>query len=308
MVNTIHKTGDIYILADSTSTGFMTNSIRNFINLVKFEHTLFALPFALIGFFLASKPETNQLSVALLIKVMACMVFARNAAMGFNRYLDRTFDAANPRTSRREIPAGVISPKRALIFVIVNSVLFFVVCRLINDLCFYLSAVALLVILGYSYTKRITPLCHFVLSTGLALAPIGAYIAVTGEFAVAPILFSVIVFFWVSGFDIIYACQDIEFDRKYKLKSIPEMLGVKRALQLSALVHFIVVVFVIIAGIVIGTGLIYWTGAAIFIGLLIFQHAIVKPTDLSRVNLSFFTTNGIASLVYAVFVIASLYI
>jgi 4-hydroxybenzoate polyprenyltransferase len=285
----------------------MKNSIRNFISLVKFEHTLFALPFALIGFFLASRFETNNLSVALLIKVLACMVFARNAAMGFNRYLDRTFDAANPRTTRREIPAGVISPRKALIFVIINSILFIVVCKFINSLCFYLSAVALLVILGYSYTKRITPLCHFVLSTGLALAPIGAFIAVTGEFATAPLLFSLIVFFWVSGFDIIYACQDIEFDRKYKLKSIPELLEVKRALQLSSLVHFIVVVFVIIAGILIGTGLIYWIGAVIFIVLLIFQHAIVKPTDLSRVNLSFFTTNGIASLIYAVFVITSLY-
>lgn len=286
----------------------MKNSILNFINLVKFEHTLFALPFALIGFFLASRAEANQLSVNLLIKVLACMVFARNAAMGFNRYLDRTFDAANPRTTRREIPAGVISPRKALIFVIINSVFFIIVCRLINDLCFYLSPVALAVILGYSYTKKYTALCHFILSTGLSLAPIGAYLAVTGKFALEPILISVIVFFWVSGFDIIYACQDIEFDRKYKLKSIPAMLEVKRALQLSALVHFIVVVFMIIAGIVIGTGLIYWTGASIFIVLLIFQHIIVKPTDLSRVNLSFFTTNGIASLVYAVFVIASLYI
>jgi 4-hydroxybenzoate polyprenyltransferase len=286
----------------------MKNSIRNFISLVKFEHTLFALPFALIGFFLASRLATNNLSVSLLIKVLACMVFARNAAMGFNRYLDRAYDAANPRTSRREIPAGVISPIRALIFVIINSILFIVVCKFINDLCFYLSAVALFVILGYSYTKRITPLCHFVLSTGLALAPIGAYIAVTGEFALAPLLVSFIVFFWVSGFDIIYACQDIQFDRKYKLKSLPAMLEVKGALQLSAFVHLIAIVFVILAGIVIDKGLIYWTGAAIFIGLLIFQHAIVKPTDLSRVNLSFFTTNGVASLVYAVFVIASFYI
>jgi len=285
----------------------MKNSIRNFISLVKFEHTLFALPFALIGFFLATRLGTNQLSFGLLVKVLACMIFARNSAMGFNRYLDRKFDAANPRTSKREIPAGVISPKRALIFVIVNSILFIIVCRLINDLCFYLSVVALFVILGYSYTKRITPLCHFVLSTGLALAPIGAYLAVTGEFALVPILFSMIVFFWVSGFDIIYACQDVEFDRENHLKSIPAMLEVKRALQLSSIVHILTVVFVIYAGILLGTGWIYWTGAAIFTGLIIFQHSIVKPSDLSRVNLSFGTTNGIASIVYAIFVITSLY-
>lgn len=236
------------------------------------------------------------------------MIFARNAAMGFNRYLDRTFDAANPRTAKREIPAGIVSPGIALIFVIVNSILFIVVCRLINDLCFYLSVVALFVILGYSYTKRITPLCHFVLSTGLALAPIGAYLAVTGEFALKPVLFSFIVFFWVSGFDIIYACQDIQFDREHNLKSIPVMFDVKGALILSVIVHLTAIVFVIFAGIVLGTGLLYWIGAAIFVGLLIFQHAIVKPTDLSRVNLSFGTTNGIASILFAIFVIASMYV
>jgi 4-hydroxybenzoate polyprenyltransferase len=285
----------------------MKNSISNFIGLVKFEHTIFALPFALIGFFLATRLGTNQLSFGLLVKVLACMIFARNSAMGFNRYLDRKFDAANPRTSKREIPAGVISPKRALIFVIVNSILFIIVCRLINDLCFYLSVVALFVILGYSYTKRITPLCHFVLSTGLALAPIGAYLAVKGEFALAPILFSMIVFFWVSGFDIIYACQDVQFDREHNLKSIPAMLEVKGALILSAIVHTMTVLFVIFVGVILKSGWFYWIGALVFIGLLVFQHAIVKPNDLSRVNLSFGTTNGIASIIFAVFVIASLY-
>jgi 4-hydroxybenzoate polyprenyltransferase len=285
----------------------MKKNILNFIGLVKFEHTIFALPFALIGFFLASRLTANQLSIGLLIKVLACMIFARNAAMGFNRYLDRNFDAVNPRTAKREIPAGVISPGIALIFVIANCILFIVVCRLINDLCFYLSIVALLVILGYSYTKRITPLCHFVLSSGLALAPIGAYLAVTGKFALEPLLFSFAVFFWVSGFDIIYACQDIQFDREYRLKSVPAMVGVKRALQLSVIVHVLVIIFVICAGIVLNSGWLYWTGASIFTALLIFQHAIVKPTDLSRVNLSFGTTNGIASIIFAIFVIASLY-
>ncbi len=295
-------------LAVSILQNSMKNTIKNFINLVKFEHTLFALPFALIGFFLATRPGTDHLSVILLIKVLACMVFARNAAMGFNRYLDRKFDAANPRTARREIPAGVISPGRALVFVILNSLLFIVVCWFINELCFYLSAVALFVILGYSYTKRITPLSHFVLSTSLALAPIGAYIAVTGKFALEPILISVIVFFWVSGFDIIYACQDINFDREYKLKSIPAIIEVRKALQFSGFVHFLSALFVIAAGIAIGGGWLYWAGAAIFTGLLLFQHLIVKHDDLSRVNLSFFTTNGIASIIYAVFVIASLYL
>jgi 4-hydroxybenzoate polyprenyltransferase len=234
------------------------------------------------------------------------MVFARNSAMGFNRYLDRSFDSANPRTAKREIPAGVIAPTKALIFVIVNALLFISITWLINDVCFYLSPVALLVILSYSYMKRITPLCHFVLSSGLALAPIGAYLAVSGQFAVAPLLFSIIVFFWVSGFDIIYACQDVDFDRAYKLNSIPAVLGVKKALQLSVIVHIITILLVVSGGIVLDSGWLYWTGATVFIGLLIYQHLIIKPNDLSRVNLAFGTTNGIASVIFAIFVIISI--
>ena len=285
----------------------MKNTLRDYSRLVKFEHTLFALPFALIGFFLAIGHDSVGFTLLLLIKVIGCMVFARNAAMGFNRYLDRSFDLANPRTAMREIPAGVVTPTKALIFVILNSILFVLTSWLINPLCFYLSPVALFVILGYSYTKRITPLCHFILSTGLALAPIGAYLAVCGQFAVAPLLFSSVVFFWVSGFDIIYACQDIDFDRVWKLNSIPAMTGIKRALQLSVLVHFIAATFVVLAGIVLSSGLIYWIGAAFFIGLLVYQHAIIGPNNLSRVNLAFGTTNGIASVIFAIFVILSIY-
>lgn len=285
----------------------MKYTLRDYARLVKFEHTIFALPFALIGFFMAVKQEPHVLSFVLLLKVIACMIFARNAAMGFNRYLDRSFDAANPRTAMREIPAGVVLPKKALIFVIVNSLLFVVMSWLINDLCFYLSPVALLVILGYSYTKRITPLCHFILSAGLGLAPIGAYLAVAGQFAIAPLLFSMVVFFWVSGFDIIYASQDVDFDRAYHLNSIPAMTGIKKALQLSVLVHVIASIFVISAGIVLNSGWLYWVGATIFIGLLTYQHLIIKHDDLSRVNLAFGTTNGIASVLFALFVIVSFY-
>lgn len=284
----------------------MKNSLGDYTRLVKFEHTLFALPFALIGFFLAVEQGQGGLSLMLLIKVLGCMVFARNAAMGFNRYLDRTIDAANPRTAMREIPAGVVTPKKALIFVIVNALLFVGMSWLINDLCFFLSPVALLVILGYSYTKRITPLCHFILSAGLALAPIGAYLAVTGEFAITPLLFSMVVFFWASGFDIIYACQDVDFDRSYQLNSIPVMTGIKKALQLSVFVHVIAAAFVITAGMTLRTGWLYWTGAVLFIGLLTYQHLIIKHNDLRRVNLAFGTTNGIASVIFAIFVITSL--
>jgi 4-hydroxybenzoate polyprenyltransferase len=286
----------------------MKKKLIDFARLVKFEHTIFAMPFALIGFFLAVSQTNSIFYIRLLISVIAAMIFARNAAMGFNRYLDRKFDAANPRTANREIPAGVISPERALFFVVLNALLFVFVAWLINDLCFYLSPIALFVILGYSYTKRITPLCHFVLSTGLALAPIGAWLAVTGEFAVVPLLFSAIVFFWVSGFDIIYASQDVDFDRSYKLQSIPAMVGVKSALRISTAAHIFAILFVILAGMLMKTGLLFWIGAAIFIGLIIYQHAIIKHNDLSRVNLAFGTTNGIASIIFASFVIASIYI
>ena len=222
---------------------------KNYLSLVKFSHTIFAMPFALIGFFLglnySSGLFTGQSNLnktigwgsditnfilwrIILIKfvlVILCMIFARSAAMAFNRYLDAQYDAKNPRTAIREIPAGIIKPGNALSFIIVNCVLFIVCTFFINSLCFYLSPVALFVVLFYSYTKRFTAFCHLVLGVGLSLAPIGAYIAVTGVFALLPILFSFTVLFWVSGFDIIYALQDEEFDKANNLKSIPSVLG-----------------------------------------------------------------------------------
>jgi 4-hydroxybenzoate polyprenyltransferase len=192
-------------------------------------------------------------------------------------------------------------------FVIINALLFGLMTFLINPLCFALSPVALFVILGYSYTKRITPLCHFVLSLGLSLAPIGAWLAVTGSFAVAPLLFSGIVFFWVSGFDIIYACQDVEFDHSYRLQSIPVLVGVRKGLNISVALHFLTFIFVILAGLELDADWIFWVGSAIFGGLMVYQHLIVKADDLSRVNLAFGTTNGIAGVIFGLFVILSLY-
>lgn len=238
--------------------------------------------------------------------VILCMVFARSAAMAFNRWLDKHFDALNPRTAIREIPAGIISANRALWFVIFNCVAFVAIAWLINPLCFYLSFVALAVVLGYSYTKRFTPLCHLVLGLGLSLAPIGAYLAVTGGFALLPVLFSLTVIFWVSGFDIIYALQDVEFDKQHRLYSIPAALGKEKALQVSTVLHIISAACVIAAGIYGGFGYWYWLGILVFTGMLFYQHSIVKPNDLSRVNLAFMTANGIASVVFAVFVITDL--
>jgi 4-hydroxybenzoate polyprenyltransferase len=284
-------------------------SIKNYLSLVKFSHTIFAMPFALIGFFLGLQHSTLHIENSGLpfLLVIVCMVSARSAAMAFNRYLDRSFDEKNPRTAIREIPKGIISPNSALRFVILSSFIFVLSTYFINSICFYLSPVALFVILFYSYTKRFTALCHLVLGVGLSLAPIGAYLAVTGVFAVLPILFSFAVVFWVSGFDIIYALQDIDFDQSQELYSIPSALGKIKALRVSELLHVFSAACVIAAGIYGGFHWIYWIGIAVFIGMLIYQHSIVKPNDLSKVNIAFMTANGIASVVFAVFVIADLF-
>lgn len=273
--------------------------MKKYFSLVLFAHTIFAMPFAFIGFFLAISTTEQEFNWIKLLLMVLCMVFARNAAMAYNRYLDKDIDAQNPRTAIRDIPSGKIKPNEALIFTIINSILFIISAFLINKLCFYLSPVALAVVLGYSYTKRFTPLCHIVLGLGLALAPIGAYLVVAGEFALLPIYFSLAILFWVSGFDIIYALQDEEFDRENKLNSIPAWLGKKRALNVSSILHVFAVVFVAIPYVISDLSWFYLAGVLFFALLLIYQHRLVKPNDLSKVDRAFFTTNGIASVVFA---------
>lgn len=287
--------------------------MKNYLSLIKFSHTIFALPFAMVGFFLGTQTMAEGVNLKLLVLVLCCMVLARSAAMAFNRYLDRDIDKLNPRTATREIPAGVINPKSALFFVVTCSVLFILTTWLINPICFFLSPIALAITLGYSYTKRFSGVCHFVLGLGLALAPIGAFLAVTGKFEIIPLLYSGVVLFWVAGFDIIYALQDEEFDRENGLFSIPVYLGKKNALRLSEFCHLIS------AGLLIGAGVlitqqfphitwVHWLGVSVFIILLIYQHLLVKPNDLSKVNLAFFTTNGIASVIFGVLMILDFYI
>lgn len=285
--------------------------MKSYLSLIKFSHTIFALPFACLGFFLATTQTANASTVdwLLFLKMLGCMVFARSAAMAFNRYIDRDIDAKNPRTAVREIPAGIVTPQNALVFILLNCVLFVLTTYFINPLCFYLSPVALLVVLGYSLTKRFTFLCHFVLGIGLALAPIGAYVAVTGVFddgSHFAILYGLVVLFWVSGFDIIYALQDEEFDRSLNLHSVPSALGKVRALWVSNILHGIAAGLVVVGGVYFEAGPIHWVGASVFIGLLIYQHLLVKPNDLSRVNLAFFTTNGIASIIFGGLAIADM--
>ena len=281
-----------------------TNSraaMLNYMSMVKFGHTLFAMPFALTGFFLGVMHTKEPLSWKLLSLVILCMIFARNAAMAFNRYIDREIDSKNPRTFLREIPAGIVKARSALIFVILNSMLFVLCTWFINPVTFYLSPVALVIVLGYSLSKKFTSLCHFILGIGLALAPIGAFIAVTGKFDWLPLFYSFLVLFWVSGFDMLYALQDEDFDKSMNLRSIVVLLGKRGALRLSAIVHILSAGFIVGIGILAGFGVYYWIGSIIFAGLLAYQHMIVKPEDLSRINLAFFTTNGIASVIFAVF-------
>ena len=286
----------------------MIKTLTKYLSLVKFSHTIFAMPFAMVGFFLALKTSTHSFEWSKLFFVILCMIFARNAAMAFNRYADRDIDQLNPRTKIREIPAGIIKPSNALSFVILNCLLFIASTYFINQLCFFLSPVALLVVLGYSLTKRFTWLCHLVLGVGLSLAPIGAYIAVTNEFNLIPICISLAVLFWVSGFDIIYALQDEEFDKGQNLNSIPVKMGRVGALQFSRILHVCSALSLFSAGYLMQAEWLYWVGYGIFISLLMYQHTLVKPNDLTKVNLAFFTTNGIASVIFATFFLLNYFI
>jgi 4-hydroxybenzoate polyprenyltransferase len=275
--------------------------MKNYLSLIKFSHTIFALPFAVIGYFLAIRTSDAEFDLRLFLLMLICMVTARSAAMAFNRYIDRHIDIQNPRTKNREIPAGIVKADTALYYVILNCIIFVAATYFINTICFYLSPVALFVVLAYSYTKRFTALCHFVLGLGLSLAPIGAYLVITGEFALTPVLFSFAVLTWVSGFDIIYSLQDEEFDKSLALHSIPSLLGKVNALRLSSVLHVFSAVFVIVPGFLEHFSWMYWIGVAIFCGMLIYQHRLVKPNDLSKVNLAFMTTNGIASICFSIF-------
>ncbi len=283
--------------------------IKNYLSFVKFAHSVFAMPFALFGYFLALKINDLSFDWKLLLYVVLAMVFARNAAMGFNRYIDRNIDKDNPRTKNRELPAGVIKARSALAFVIINSLLFVAVTYFINPLAFSLSPVALAVVLGYSYTKRFTALCHLILGLGLSLSPIGAYIAVTGSFnSIIPVLVSLSVLLWTAGFDIIYSLQDDEFDRDKNLHSIPGRLGRKKALQLSRLLHVISALLLLLPAFLMNISILYLSAVFVFVAFLVKQHRLVKVDDLSKVNLAFFTMNGIASVIFGTLAIWSLYI
>ena len=287
----------------------MTGIIARYASLVKFPHTIFAMPFALVGYVYALRTAPGvSFDWLLLVKILLCMVFARNAAMGFNRWADRDTDAENPRTAGREIPRGAVSPKAALWFVIVNAALFVAAAAWINKLAFALSPVALIVLLGYSYTKRFTAWSHVVLGFALSIAPVGAYIAVTGTIALAPVVLAALVMTWVAGFDIIYSQQDAEFDRARGLHSVPVRFSGWKGLSISIALHVVTIYAAVVFGLFTSRGTLYWVGAGIFVAMLILQHCLVTPTRQRNIGIAFGTVNGIASVVYASFTIADLFV
>ena len=288
------------------------NTIQKYARLVKFSHTIFAMPFAMLSFTYAlwSNPSAEQSSawwwLTLLVQVVLCMVFARNVAMGFNRWADRDIDAKNPRTAEREIPAGVIKPRAALIFVIINALLFIVVASTINRLTALLSPVALAVVMAYSLCKRFTSMAHLVLGLALGIAPVGAYIAVTGMFSLEACILSLVVLTWTAGFDIIYALQDADFDRREGLHSIPARFSPRTSLGISIALHVVAVASLVWFASYLPSTVWTWAGVGIFASILTLEHILVTPTRTRHIGIAFGTLNGLASLTLAILLIIGL--
>lgn len=279
--------------------------LRNYLELVRFSHTVFALPFALAAMLTAAE---GLPSVAVIAWILVCMVTARTGAMTFNRIVDARIDALNPRTQSRHIPSGRVSMREAIALWLASSGLFIFAAWNLNPLAFALSPVALLVVCGYSYMKRFTSLCHFVLGLSLGIAPIGAWIAVTGAIETPPLILAAGVLLWVSGFDIIYALLDEEFDRKQGLNSMVTRLGKANALRASFALHILSVAFIALFGVAAGFGGYYFLGTALIAGLIVYEHTLVSPNDVSRVNVAFFNVNGVISVGLLIFVCLELFL
>lgn len=275
----------------------LTTRIRHLLELIRFSHTIFALPFALLSAALAWFQPDSAFRWQDLLGILLCMVFARSAAMAFNRLVDRDVDAANPRTEKRHMPAGLLSAKAVTVFTFVCSAAF-VASTLIflpKRLPIILSVPVLLFLLGYSYAKRFTSLCHYWLSTALMLSPIAAWIAVRDEFALPPTLLAAVVFFWVGGFDIIYACQDTDFDKEKRLHSVPARFGIPGALRIAMVSHMATIVSLVGLWYLTDLGTIFLIGVLLVSGLLIYEHSLVRPDNLAKVNIAFFNVNAVIS-------------
>lgn len=284
------------------------NAISKYAGLVKFSHTIFAMPFALMSFTYAivSAPAPVSDLWIVLLQVVLCMVFARNVAMGFNRWADWRIDAENPRTAGREIPAGKISPKAALWFVAINAIAFIITTITINPLTAWLSPVALAIVMAYSYCKRFTSLAHLVLGLSLGIAPVGAYIAVRGEFALIPCILAFVVMTWCGSFDIIYALQDRDFDRERGLHSIPARFSIRTSLYISIGLHVLTIAALLWYVWLLPHNIWIWIGAALFTAIIILEHVLVTPSRQRNIGIAFGTLNGLASLTLATFVIIGL--
>jgi len=260
---------------------------------IKIQHTVFALPFALMSAFIASNgvPPSDKL-----LWILLAMVGARSSAMSFNRIADVDYDRENPRTKERALPKGKIKKSHYLIFLLIAIAIFIFSCFMLNRLALMLSPVAILIVLFYSYTKRFTVFSHFFLGLSLSLAPIGAWVAIREEISIVSIVLGLAVIFWLAGLDIIYSCQDIEFDKSHELFSFPSRLGIVRSLKLSALFHTIMIPLLLSLIFLENLGLFYVNGVVLIAGLLLYEHSIVKPDDLSRANVAFFNVNGIISI------------
>lgn len=269
-----------------------------FLNMIRFEHTLFALPFAYVGAFLT---EMKIPSAHDLLYITLAMAGARTAAMSLNRIIDRHIDARNPRTAGRALPRGLISVSEVWLYVFLSLCLLFYASYQLSPLAFRLFPVAVLVLLIYSYTKRFSWTCHLFLGAALGLAPLGSWIAISGRVDLAPVLLALGVLFWVAGFDIIYACDDYEFDRKEGLCSIPARFGIKRALAISVFSHVVAPLLFLAAGLILNAGALYLTGVVLAVGILIYQHTLVRPDDLSRAGIAFFNLNGMLSVIMFLF-------
>ncbi|VAX24037.1 Menaquinone via futalosine polyprenyltransferase (MenA homolog) [hydrothermal vent metagenome] len=268
---------------------------------IKIQHTVFALPFAMMSAFIAANGAPGWRALALIV---CAMVFSRSAAMAFNRLADERYDVLNPRTRERALPMGSVSRGQYAFFTIVCCVGFIAVCAMINDLALWLSPFALMIVFLYSYTKRFTPYSHFFLGLALALAPIGAWVAIHGQFALSPFILGVAVMFWLAGLDIIYSCQDIDFDREHHLQSIPQKYGVARSLNLAAMFHAIMIIFLVALSATTRLSWLYYAGLVFTAAMLFYEHSLVRPDDLKRINVAFFNVNGVISAGLALFTIA----
>ena len=283
------------------------SKILDYLRLVKFSHTIFAMPFALLAFTYAwVTSEPSHPLWLLLLQVVGCMVFARNVAMGFNRWADRDIDAENPRTAMREIPAGKVSPRGALLFIVINAILFIVVATTINPLCGWLSPVALAIVMFYSYCKRFTALAHIVLGVSLGIAPVGATMAVTGAAPLECWLLALVVMSWCAGFDIIYALQDADFDRQRGLHSIPSHFSATTSLIISGLLHMFSIALLLWYATYQPQSWLLYLGCAIFTAIVASEHYIVTPTRQRNIGIAFGTFNALASLSLALCLIANL--